>query len=118
MRTAAILPVKRFKDAKQRLRTHVSAELRAVLARAMVADVLDALARTPSIERVIVVSGEESLAQAASFRGAILVADDVESGQSAAVTRGVESARAAGAERVLCVPGDCPGIVYSVAAES
>jgi len=110
MRTAAILPVKRFKDAKQRLRTHVSAELRAVLARAMVADVLDALARTPSIERVIVVSGEESLAQAASFPGAILVADDVESGQSAAVTRGVESARAAGAERVLCVPGDCPGI--------
>jgi len=110
MRTAAILPVKRFADAKQRLRASVSEELRAALARAMVADVLDALARAPSIESVIVVSGEESVARAAAERGAIVVVDDVESGQSAAVTSGLQAARAAGAERVLCVPGDCPGV--------
>jgi 2-phospho-L-lactate/phosphoenolpyruvate guanylyltransferase len=110
MRTAAILPVKRFSDAKQRLRAHISAELRATLARAMVADVLDALERTPSIDAVIIVSGERSLARAAADRGAILIADDLESGQSAAVSRGVVAARAAGADRVLCVPGDCPGI--------
>jgi 2-phospho-L-lactate guanylyltransferase len=110
MLTAAILPVKRFSRAKQRLGVDVTAELRLALARAMVADVLDALARTPSIEIVIVVSSEESLAQTAAERGAILVADDVESGQSAAVTRGVMTARAEGIERVLCVPGDCPGV--------
>jgi 2-phospho-L-lactate/phosphoenolpyruvate guanylyltransferase len=110
MPTAAILPVKRFSRAKQRLSAGVAPELRAELARAMVADVLDALARTPSIDSVIVVSGERSLAQAAADRGAIVVVDDLESGQSAAVTSGLDAARAAGAERVLCVPGDCPGI--------
>lgn len=110
MRTAAILPVKRFSRAKQRLSTDVAAELRAELARAMAEDVLDALSRTPSVESVFVVSGEQSLARAAADRGAVLIADDFEGGQSAAVTVGIKAARAAGAERVLCVPGDCPGI--------
>ena len=67
MRTAAILPVKRFSRAKQRLGADVSAELRVALARAMVADVLDALARTAAIELVIVVSSEQSLAGAAAL---------------------------------------------------
>jgi 2-phospho-L-lactate guanylyltransferase len=110
VRTAAILPVKRFGAAKQRLGADVAEELRAALARAMVADVLDALHGTRSIELVIVVSSEDSLAHVAEERGAILVRDDLESGQSAAVTRGVERARAEGAERVLCVPGDCPAV--------
>jgi 2-phospho-L-lactate guanylyltransferase len=110
VRTAAILPVKRFGAAKQRLGADVADELRAALARAMVADVLDALARTPSIDLVSVVSGEESIAPPAADRGAIVVEDDVESGQSAAVTRGVARALSEGAERVLCVPGDCPSV--------
>jgi 2-phospho-L-lactate/phosphoenolpyruvate guanylyltransferase len=110
MRTAAILPVKRFSRAKQRLGADVTAQVRVALARAMVTDVLDVLARARAIEIVIVVSSEASLAPAAESRGVILVADDLESGQSAAVLRGVQRARAEGVERVLCVPGDCPGI--------
>jgi 2-phospho-L-lactate guanylyltransferase len=110
MRTAAVLPVKRFSRAKQRLSENVAAEQRLALARAMVADVLLALHRTPSIELTIVVSGERSLAPVAADRGAVLIADDLESGQSAAVVRGVERALADGFERVLCVPGDCPGL--------
>ena len=46
MRTAAILPVKRFDRAKPRLGASVAETLRGRLARAMVADVLRALART------------------------------------------------------------------------
>jgi 2-phospho-L-lactate guanylyltransferase len=110
MRTAAILPVKRFSRAKQRLGAALEAELRVALARAMVADVLDALQRTPSLQMLIVVSSEPSLAQTTADRGAILLADDLESGQSAAVTRGVVRACVEGVDRVLCVPGDCPGI--------
>jgi 2-phospho-L-lactate/phosphoenolpyruvate guanylyltransferase len=110
VRTAAILPVKRFGAAKQRLGADVADELRAALARAMVADVLDALARTPAIDLVIVVSSEASIARPTTDRGAILVADDVESGQSAAVLRGVARAVSEGIERVLCVPGDCPSV--------
>jgi 2-phospho-L-lactate guanylyltransferase len=110
MRTAAILPVKRFGAAKQRLGAEVPSEERVRLARAMAEDVLEALSRARSLAAVFVVSSEHTLAQAAADRGALLIADDFEGGQSAAVTLGVKAARAAGAERVLCVPGDCPGI--------
>ena len=44
MRTAAILPVKQFTRAKQRLGESVDDDLRGRLARAMVEDVLSALA--------------------------------------------------------------------------
>jgi len=110
MRTAAILPAKRFDDAKSRLGRSVADELRARLARAMLADVLQALARTASIERTIVVTSEPSLPETAREHGALLVADTVEDGQSAAVLLGIERARADGFERVLCIPGDCPAL--------
>jgi 2-phospho-L-lactate guanylyltransferase len=110
MRTAAILPVKRFARAKQRLGESVADELRAALARAMVADVLLALAQTDAIERTIIVTGERSVAATAGELGAIVVEDDADSGQSAAATLGVHRALADGLERVLCVPGDCPAL--------
>jgi 2-phospho-L-lactate/phosphoenolpyruvate guanylyltransferase len=108
MRTAAILPVKRFARAKQRLGESVEDPLRRELAEAMVADVLLALAHTDSIERTIVVTGEHSVAASARERGAIVIEDHEEHGQPAAATLGVHRALAEGIERVLCVPGDCP----------
>lgn len=111
VRTAAILPVKRFAAAKSRLgASGVADELRARLARAMVADVLDALAAAERIERTIVVTNERSVDDAALSRGATLVADTADAGQSAAVALGVARAHADGFERVLCVPGDCPAL--------
>jgi 2-phospho-L-lactate guanylyltransferase len=110
MRTAAILPVKRFAQAKQRLGANVAEDLRLALAGAMVADVLLALAQTDAIECTIVVTREVLAARAAREQGAIVVEDLLESGQSAAVTLGVERALAEGIERVLCIPGDCPAL--------
>jgi 2-phospho-L-lactate/phosphoenolpyruvate guanylyltransferase len=110
MRTAAILPVKRFARAKRRLGASVADPLRIELARAMVADVLLALAQTTAIERTIVVTSEDSVAAAARGHRALVVSDASERGQSAAVTLGVERALAEGIERVLCIPGDCPAL--------
>jgi 2-phospho-L-lactate/phosphoenolpyruvate guanylyltransferase len=110
MRTAAILPVKRFVAAKSRLGESVEDDLRGRLARAMVADVLDALARTASIELTIVVTREPSLPATAREHGALLIEDTAEQSQSAAVALGVQRALADGFERVLCVPGDCPAL--------
>jgi 2-phospho-L-lactate guanylyltransferase len=76
----------------------------------MVADVLAALSRTVAVERTIVVTREGSVASAARRQGALVLADDPEAGQSAAVTIGVRWALAEGIERVLCVPGDCPAL--------
>jgi 2-phospho-L-lactate guanylyltransferase len=110
MRTAAILPVKRFASAKSRLGEAVADELRGRLARAMVADVLQALAQCSAIETTIVVSNEPSLPETARAHRALLIEDSAEQGQSAAVSLGVHRALADGFERVLCVPGDCPAL--------
>jgi 2-phospho-L-lactate guanylyltransferase len=110
VRTAAILPVKRFSLAKQRLGESVADTLRLELARAMVADVLLALAETECSEITIVVTLEESVAQAAAELGALVLDDVAEAGQSAAAELGARHAIASGIERVLCVPGDCPAL--------
>jgi 2-phospho-L-lactate guanylyltransferase len=110
MATAAILPVKRFDLAKQRLGAGVGDLLRNDLARAMVGDVLQALHESPSIDRTIVITGEPAVAEAASLQGAIVVDDDRQEGQSAAVSLGLERAANEGFQRALCIPGDCPAL--------
>ncbi|HEY5194531.1 MAG TPA: NTP transferase domain-containing protein [Solirubrobacteraceae bacterium] len=108
MRTAAILPVKRFPLAKQRLGESVAESLRASLARAMVGDVLSSLRECPAIDATIVVTCEPSVAAAARYIDAVVIEDTAEEGQSAAASLGLAHALREGFERALCVPGDCP----------
>jgi 2-phospho-L-lactate guanylyltransferase len=104
MRTVAILPVKSFGRAKQRLTGGYPD--RPSLAAAMVADVLDALDAVPELDGVIAVT-----AQAVSARTDVdIVHDPAEAGQSAAAALGIARALARGFERVLLVPGDCPAL--------
>lgn len=110
MRTAAVLPVKRFAAAKRRLRGVIVDEARGELARAMLTDVLDALARCTALERTFVVTADPDAAVLARASGARVIADRSECGQSAAVSLGIEAVIAAGFERALCVPGDCPAL--------
>lgn len=110
MRTIAVLPVKTFSRAKQRLSEAVGELDRSDLAAAMVADVLEALASVQALEAVIVVTAEPLAAEAAEEVGAVVVHDPDEAGQSAAAMRGIAAARERGAERVLAVPGDCPAL--------
>ncbi|HEX5308577.1 MAG TPA: 2-phospho-L-lactate guanylyltransferase [Solirubrobacteraceae bacterium] len=110
MRTVAILPVKRFPIAKQRLGESVADSLRLDLARAMVGDVLSALRECAALETTIVVTCERSVAVAARYLGATVVDDAAEDGQSAAVELAVARALADGFERAVCVPGDCPAL--------
>jgi 2-phospho-L-lactate guanylyltransferase len=110
VRTAAVLPVKRFAAAKQRLGRSLPDPLRRALAEAMLADVLAALADTETIDDIIVVSAEPAAAAAARGHDAIVVHEQLDAGQSAAATAGIERARREGAGRVLCVPGDCPAL--------
>jgi len=104
MRTVAILPVKTFGRAKQRLTGGFGD--RPGLAAAMVADVLDALAAVPELDELIMVTAQAVSADT-DF---LIVHDPVEAGQSAAAARGIEAALERGAERVLLVPGDCPAL--------
>lgn len=110
MRTLAVLPVKSFVRAKQRIGAAASGAERQELAHAMVGDVLDALARVPSLDGVVVVTAEPKAQALADAAGARVVHDPEESGQSAAAALGVRAAVADGARRTLLVPGDCPAL--------
>jgi 2-phospho-L-lactate guanylyltransferase len=110
MRTAAVLPIKSFSRAKQRLGEAIGAAERRELAAAMVGDVLAALAAAPLVGELIVVTAEPLAARAAEQAGATVVDDPEEAGQSAAAARGIAAAAQRGADRVLLVPGDCPAL--------
>jgi len=111
MKTIAVLPVKRFGAAKQRLNDDLSEGTRRALAEAMVTDVLIALRRAKRVDEVLVVSGETAaVALAAGYDAAAVVDDPDDAGHSAAARRGVDTALDRGATRVVLVPGDCPAL--------
>jgi 2-phospho-L-lactate guanylyltransferase len=107
VRTAAILPVKSFGAAKQRLASLLGSGSRQALAQAMFQDVLASLRRTEGIERVVVVASEPSV-EFAGDDHMVLLEDELGDGQSAAASTGIRWAVEAGFERVLLVPGDTP----------
>lgn len=108
MSTIAILPVKSFGAAKQRLSPTLAAGSRQALAQAMFLDVLAALRRVPGLDSVVVVTADP-VAEAAALGERVLVLRDTEqAGQSAAALIGIGYATAQGFERVLLVPGDTP----------
>jgi 2-phospho-L-lactate guanylyltransferase len=110
-RTIAVLPIKRFGAAKQRLDNGLSDGTRRALAEAMVTDVLIALRRAKYVDEVLVVSGETmAVALAAGYDAAAVIDDPDDIGHSAAARRGVQAAMERGATRVLLVPGDCPAL--------
>lgn len=102
MTTFAVLPVKSFGRAKSR--TGLGDPARGDLAERMALGVLAALTEVRSLGRVIVVTREPRLAAVAEH----VVDDPDETSHSAAARLGIEAAVAAGARRVLLVPGDCP----------
>lgn len=108
MRTLAVLPIKSFGAAKQRLVGALADGARQALAQAMFQDVMAALRRVPSIDAIAVVTGDRVAEEAAAGQGVTLLADERQSGHSDAAAIGVLYALDAGFERVLLVPGDTP----------
>lgn len=109
MRATAVIPVKRFGAAKQRLEVADPA-LRERLAEAMLADVLAALGRAQELERIIVVSGEPRAHRLAEQAGAEKLDDPLDAGHSEAALAGIAAAIERGAACVALLPGDCPFI--------
>ncbi|MBI5104695.1 MAG: 2-phospho-L-lactate guanylyltransferase [Solirubrobacterales bacterium] len=110
-RTTAILPVKRFGSAKQRLVDAMTDGTRRAMAEAMVTDVLIALRRAKEVDEVLVVTGEPAAeALAAGYDASAIVDDPDDAGHNVAALRGIEAAVDRGATRVVLVPGDCPAL--------
>ncbi len=115
MRTAAVLPVKSFGRAKSRM--GLEEPKRSALAAAMVDDVLDVLVEVAALDEVLVVTREPLALEAAARTGAAVVHDEHEAGHNDAAALGATAALRRGAERVLLVPGDCPGVDAAEVAE-
>ncbi|MCW3010573.1 MAG: cofC [Solirubrobacterales bacterium] len=110
LRTIAVLPVKRFASAKQRLAEDFSAGTRRAIVEAMVTDVLVALRRSTEVDQVLVVTRDLGVEALAHGYDADTVGDPEERSHSDAAVLGVREAIARGARRVVLVPGDCPAL--------
>jgi 2-phospho-L-lactate guanylyltransferase len=108
VKATAVLPVKRFAEAKQRLAAGIDDERREALVAAMLEDVLEAIGKARSIERTIVVSDEPDAVARAGRVGAEVVPDPGDGGHPGAALAGIARAEQLGAECVALLPGDCP----------
>ena len=107
MTTLAILPIKSFDEAKQRLRDELDPTPRRSLVEAMFSDVLIALRRTKLVDQVLVVSADNVAQRIAGGYDAMVVQDE-DLGHNQAAAQGAARALELGVDRVLMVPGDCP----------
>jgi 2-phospho-L-lactate guanylyltransferase len=108
LKTQAIIPVKRFAYAKQRLGDAVPAEARESLAEAMFLDVLSHLNRCKRIDSVLVVTADAKVARTTRWLGVEVLSQEDDEGHSEAAEAGIEVALERGVDRVALLPGDCP----------
>jgi len=108
MKVSALLPVKGFRNAKQRLSPLLGAADRELLAEAMFRDVLREVTRARGLEATFVVTGNERVAKIATALGAQVIREPVETGETGAVDFARLELKRAGCEAVLILPGDMP----------
>ena len=107
MSAVVAVPVKDLVNAKQRLIPFLSPAERRDLARAMLEDVLDALARA-DIGLVLVVTRDPAVEALATRHGAGTLGEEANRGHTEAVAHAQRAALARGARRFLTIPGDVP----------
>jgi 2-phospho-L-lactate guanylyltransferase len=108
VKATAVIPVKRFRDAKQRLAPGIETGRRRALAAAMLEDVLAAVAAARTVERTIVVTGDPAAQEIAAANSIEVLPDPDDQGHVVAALAGAARAEAEGATCVAFLPGDCP----------
>lgn len=104
----AAVPVKELGAAKQRLSPLLTPVLRQALMGAMLEDVLAALAATPELAGVLVVTVDPQAARLARRYGARLIKSGARDGHTGAVAAAARLLAAEGRGGMLTVPGDVP----------
>lgn len=112
----AVMPVKSFACAKQRLMPLLDANERAALARAMFEDVLHVLVTSPCVAGALIVTGDTEAAAIARKAGADVLCDPLEAGLVPAVRHAARALVAAQRAGMLVIPADLP-LIKSVDIE-
>jgi 2-phospho-L-lactate guanylyltransferase len=108
MEIFALIPVKGFRNAKQRLSGVLGTAERGTLAEVMFRDVLREVARAPGLAGTFVVTGDDHVSRIARSLGAKVIRERVEKGETDAVEFARVELKKVGCEAVLIVPGDIP----------
>ena len=108
MKVAALIPVKGFRNAKQRLSPLLEAAEREALAEAMFRDVLRQVLSARRLHGTFVVTGNDAVAEIALALGAEVIREALERGETDAVDFARGYLKGAGWEAVLIIPGDMP----------
>ena len=102
------MPVKGFRNAKQRLMPLLNNAAREVLAETMFRDVLGQVRTARGLGGTFVVTGDDKVAGIAALAGAKVIRERAENGETAAVDFARAEMKNAGCEAVLILPGDMP----------
>lgn len=108
MDIAALMPVKGFRNAKQRLSPLLSGPARELLAETMFRDVLRQVMRARGLTGTFVVTGDDKVAAIAAKAGAEVIHESAENGETSAVDFARLELKKTGCEALLILPGDMP----------
>jgi 2-phospho-L-lactate guanylyltransferase len=108
MNIVALIPVKGFRNAKQRLSPALGAGDREILAETMFRDVLRQVLRTRGLAATYVVTGNDKVAAIAGELGGQIIREPAETGETGAVDFARLELKSRGCEAVLIIPGDLP----------
>jgi 2-phospho-L-lactate guanylyltransferase len=107
-----LLPVKEFNNAKQRLAPAMDASSRAGLARAMLTDVLAALKRSRTPDRIVVFTAADEVIQMVEPFGFEIMVEKSVGGHSAAVNLLLDKF-CCSSSSVFAIAGDLPNLASS-----
>ena len=108
MNIAAVIPVKCFSNAKQRLSPLLSRADRERLAEAMFRDVLRQVMNARGLSATFVVTDDDKVAAIASNAGAAVIREEAERGETSAVDLARTRLKNAGWESIFVLPADMP----------
>jgi len=108
MKVTALVPVKGFSSAKQRLSPLLDAAGRELLAEVMFRDVLRQVVNAHGLTETYVVTGNDKVAEIAISLGSQVIREKAEKGETAAVDFARLELKRSGCEAVLIIPGDMP----------
>jgi len=114
LRIWAVVPVKPFGIAKQRLASVLDADARATLARGMFRDVMAMLVQLDELAGIVVVTSDPVAAEIAAGHRAHVVPDRENAGVSRALAQAVPVLKELGCDAMLALPADIP---YATADE-
>jgi len=108
MKVSALIPVKGFSNAKQRLSPLLDAADRELFAEVMFRDVLKQVLKARGLAETCVVTGDNKVAEIATSLGAQVIREEAEKGETDAVDFARLELKQLGREAVLVIPGDLP----------